>query len=145
MEEQVGTEVEGRLAQGPEPVVLLGAEDGFAGVDGAAQELAAGAAAIEQQAQQRGFADLFRGGQERDGAFGNDALPDPRNEISLLLTAGVGMANGGVCGRLAYMGGYRVGVVDVKLARAMQSIRSIVINRGVRMQSAVGVGARVCV
>jgi hypothetical protein len=60
----------------------------------AAEEFAAGASAIEQQAQQRRLAGFFRGGQKRDGALGQHAFPDPRDGLSLRLNAKVGVPDG---------------------------------------------------
>src|SRR5262249_37230610 len=76
--------------------VLLGADERPAWVDGAAQELAAGAAAVEQQAQEGRLADLLRGGQERDCLLGEHALPDPRDGPALLLHAGGTLTDGAV-------------------------------------------------
>jgi hypothetical protein len=49
------------------------------------QKLSAPMSTIEQQAQERGLAGLFRGGKQCDGVHRNQAVPDPQNRLLVFL------------------------------------------------------------
>jgi hypothetical protein len=88
-------EVQRRLAESPQAVVFLGAQDGSAGLYRPPQKLSSLTAAIQQQAQQRRFAGLLRSGKQCDCLLRDDPFPDPGDRLREGLQPFVAIADGG--------------------------------------------------
>src|SRR5439155_19512297 len=62
----------------PQADVLVGHQEGLAGLDRQAEQGIAEMAMAEQRAEEAGLADAGRAGHERDAARRDEAVPDPR-------------------------------------------------------------------